>query len=127
MSEPKLLNDRCPLCGGKLRVKKGMFFTYTGCKKCGSNAVITGEHTFKRYVFENGVRYLGKTYFHDSLLKYRGQIVTIKVNESSIDIYDKRGQIICVGLPPDTILRIAIATYEASNTIISRPHGEEIL
>lgn len=34
MSEPKLLKNTCPQCGGKLRVKKGIFFTFASCVQC---------------------------------------------------------------------------------------------
>lgn len=34
MNEPRLINDQCPLCGGKLQAKKGKFFSYASCQKC---------------------------------------------------------------------------------------------
>lgn len=36
MSEPKLLKNTCPQCGGKLRIRKGEFFTFSYCQQCKS-------------------------------------------------------------------------------------------
>lgn len=34
MSEPKLLHNTCPQCGGKLHIKKERFFTISTCSSC---------------------------------------------------------------------------------------------
>jgi len=47
MSEPKLLHNTCPQCGGKLHIKKGGFFTISTCSSCAMRLVWVDDRAKK--------------------------------------------------------------------------------
>jgi len=104
MSEPKLLNNTCPQCGGRLRVKKGAYFTFASCSWC--NIRIAWSKDLKspgcfqvRTVTKEGVRLGGHFYFDDCLLPYIGERVLIKARPFGVDVYRMNQKLICSGLP----------------------------
>lgn len=113
MSEQKLLNNRCPQCGEKLRVKKGIYYTFTTCSACKlrlawpkephgdkNEPVFLADRSgfLERTVFENGIRLAGYSYFHQALVPYIGMTVLVKAKPFGVDVFDEKKALICADL-----------------------------
>ena len=104
MSEPKLLKNTCPQCGGKLHVKKGIFFTFTTCQQCKA-----------RYAWPH----------------YHGQIIeAMRSIDNTKDDIDPVEKAFFDSIPPATDPLKAASLYERFSTqidayVTSSPHASK--